>query len=440
MRKLYPNLPLVATAVAIAAFGCGDSGDSGPAPEPEDVGLSLPNCEPAEYGGEGVPEGLIVSDLPMQGDSAERSRQQVEAIRLIMEERDWSADGVEVAFQACDDSIKRTGLWDPKTCRRNATAYERDADVLGVIGTYNSGCAELEIPILGKSKVAMISPGNTAVCLTQRSPICERGLPDSLYRTGHRNYARVVPNDAFQGAALAEFADDIGVKRPYVVYAANDPTSTGQAQNFSAAAQHLGVTLAGIATWDPGDRDYGDLFARVNRSGADGVVLAGLTEQHGSRVIADKVRFVGPNRRVPLIAFDGFAQQSTIDEAGPASAGMYASVPGRVPGELPAQGAELVDQLTAGLDGAPVEQFAPYAGEAASVLLDAIAAGGTDRPMIVESLFASEADPDGIVGPYGFQTNGDPTVGPVTVLQADGSFEPVTTVSPSRASVVAARG
>ncbi len=440
MEKLHPNLALVAVVVAIVAAGCGDSGDSGPAPEPEDVGLSLPNCQPAEYGGEGTPEGLIVSDLPMQGDSAERSRQQVEAIRLIMEDRDWTAGGIGVAFQACDDSIKTTGLWDPKTCRRNATAYERDAHVLGVIGTYNSGCAELEIPILGKSGVAMVSPGNTAVCLTQRSPICEGGLPDSLYRTGYRNYARVVPNDAFQGAALAEFAKDMGVKHPYVVYAANDPTSTGQAQNFSAAARDLGLRLAGIATWDPQERDYRELFERVKRSGADGVVLAGLTEQNGERVISDKVKFVGSNDKVPLIAFDGFAQQSTIDEAGAASSGMYASVPGRVPGELPAQGAELVDQLEGELDGAPVEQFAPYAGEAATVLLDAIATGGADRSMVVEALFATEADPEGIVGPYGFQTNGDPTVGPITVLQADGSFEPVATVSPDRASVVAARG
>jgi hypothetical protein len=35
---------------------------------------SAEECEPVEYGGSGEPRALIVSDLPMRGDSAERSK------------------------------------------------------------------------------------------------------------------------------------------------------------------------------------------------------------------------------------------------------------------------------------------------------------------------------------------------------------------------------
>ena len=61
---------------------------------------------------------------------------------------------------------------------------------------------------------------------------------------------------------------------------------------------------------------------RVAASGADGLLLAGLTEQNGGRLIKDKVAVLGSNGgRVKLLAPDGFAQQSTIELAGAAAKG-----------------------------------------------------------------------------------------------------------------------
>jgi ABC-type branched-subunit amino acid transport system substrate-binding protein len=122
-----------------------------------------------------------------------------------------------------------------------------------VIGTYNSGCAEAMIPILGKAPnggLAMVSPGNTPICLTQSSPSCGKGEPGSLYRA-RRNDARVVPNDAYQGAGLASFARTQEVSRAFVLYAANDPTSLGQAKTFRGTARKLGIEVAGFRSWNP---------------------------------------------------------------------------------------------------------------------------------------------------------------------------------------------
>ena len=213
--------------------------------------MDADGCGDVEYDGSGDPDVLIVSDLPMQGSSAERSSQQVEAIRIALEGSDWTAGDLNVAFQPCDDTIAETGLWDEARCRENATAYAADSDVLGVIGTYNSGCAAIEIPILNQADVAMISPGNTAVCLTESSSSCEEGQPETLYPAGKRNYARVVPNDAFQAAAQVQYLQNQGLKNPFVLYAADDPTSTGQAENFQGAAAQAGLSLAGFETWDP---------------------------------------------------------------------------------------------------------------------------------------------------------------------------------------------
>jgi branched-chain amino acid transport system substrate-binding protein len=430
---------------SLALTACGSSGSSTGTSEgtysntsPSSVAVSTPTCGKLEYGGKGEPEAVIVSDEPMRGDSAERSIQQVDAIKIILEHRGWQAGGVNVGFQACDDSIAKTGLWDAATCRSNARAYASNENVLGVIGTYNSGCAALEIPILNRASVAMISPGNTAVCLTEESPICTDYSPKTLYPTGERNYARVVPNDAFQGAGLAEFARKQGIQRPFVLYAGGDPTSTGQAVNFRGAAAQVGLKLAGYQRWNPDAGDYHQLMGDVKRSGADAVVLAGLIEQNGAQLIRDKVDIVGANSGVPLLAFDGFSQQSTIDKAGAVSHGMFASVPGKSLDELSGAGRNLVRELKNELHGKPVELYAPYGGEAAVVLLDAIAKAGGARSDVPAAMHHVRRK-HGILGTYEFDANDDPTVDPITIFKAASSFVTYDEVTPPAAVADAAR-
>jgi branched-chain amino acid transport system substrate-binding protein len=396
------------------------------------------NCGALQYGGSGSAEALIVSDLPLQGDSRQRSLQMNDAVRLVLEGANWQAGGRRVAFQACDDSSAKTGLWTKARCQANARAYAADPSVLGVVGTYNSGCAELMIPILGKAPgggVAMVSPGNTLICLTQSSPSCGKGEPKSLYPKRH-NYARVVPNDAYQGAGLASFAKQQGVGRAYVLYAGKDPTSLGQAKTFRGAARKLGVRVVGFKAWNPKASGYRGLMETVAHAAPDAVLLAGLTEENGGRLIKDKVAVLGPNSGVKLLAPDGFAQQSTIDLAGKAAKGMFASVPGQVPQNLKGPGKKLVGELERELGG-PVELYAPYAGQAASVLLDAIGSGG-NRAGVIKAVRSTKVH-NGITGSFDILPSGDPSVGPITVSVAKQTFVPFQVVEPGPALVKAAR-
>jgi branched-chain amino acid transport system substrate-binding protein len=396
-------------------------------------------CGPVQYGGSGSAQALVVSDLPLQGDSRRRSLQMNDAIRLVLEGAKWRAGGRNVAFQACDDSEADTGLWSKSQCQANARAYAADPSVLGVLGTYNSGCAEAIVPILGRAPgggLAMVSPGNTLICLTQSSPSCGKGEPGSLYPQ-RRNYARVVPNDAYQGAGLASFAKQQRIERAYVLYAGGDPTSLGQAKTFRGAARKLGIGIAGFRAWDPDASGYGGLMRTVGASMPDAVLLAGLTEQNGARLIKDKVAAMGPNSgMVKLLAPDGFAQQSTIDLAGAAARGMFASVPGRVPQNLTGPGAKLVSQLQQEVKG-PVELYAPYAGQAASVLLEAIA-HSSQRAGVIDAVRETDVR-NGIAGSFSILPSGDPSIGPITVSIAKKSFVPVREVEPGPGLVKAAR-
>jgi branched-chain amino acid transport system substrate-binding protein len=401
--------------------------------------VDSPACGAVQYGGSGEAQALIVSDLPLQGDSSRRSVQMNDAIRLVLEGADWRASGRTVAFQACDDSEADTGLWSKAQCRSNARAYAADPSVLGVLGTYNSGCAEVEIPILGNASgggIAMVSPGNTLICLTQSSPTCSKGLPASLYPKVH-NYARVVPNDAYQGAGLASFAQGKGISRAYILYAGGDPTSLGQAKTFRGAARKLGIKVTGFSAWNVDAGNYKSLLRKAGATSPDAILLAGLTEENGARLIKDKVAVLGPNDgAVKLLAPDGFAQQSTIELAGAASAGMFASVPGRVPEDLTGPGKQLYSQLRKEVKGG-VELYAPYAGQAASVLLDAIAKSGK-RAGVIDAVRHTKVH-DGITGSFDILPSGDPSVGPVTVSVARKTFVPVEEVDPSQSLVAAAR-
>jgi branched-chain amino acid transport system substrate-binding protein len=168
----------------------------------------------------------------------------------------------------------------------------------------------------------------------------------------------------------------------------------------------------------------------------DAVLLAGLTEENGGRLIKDKVSVLGSNSKVKLLAPDGFAQQSTIDLAGKAAKGMYASVPGQVPQNLKGQGKRLVGELEKEVGGT-VELYAPYAGQAASVLLSAIGKGG-NRAGVIKAVLTTSVQ-NGITGSFNILPSGDPSVGPITVSVARQTFVPFNVVEPAAGLVKAAR-
>ena len=430
---------LSALAAALAISACGGGSDI------SEIEAVDADCGDVQYAGSGKAEKLIVSDLPLKGDSAERSRQMNAAILQEIARKGWQAGrDTQVAFQACDDTLTSTAEWDESLCRSNAQAYASNPDVIGVIGTYNSGCAAVEIPILNRAPgggIPMVSPGNTFVCLTQPSPtLCKPDEPDVYYPSGKRNYVRVVPNDAVQGAGLATFANQLGVKRPFVLIAADDSTSEGQGRTFAGAAQSLGMKIAGTERYDPKATSYAALMEKIKASGADAVVLAAILEANGVEIITAKVDALGPNDgAVKLLAFDGFAQQATIDNLGPDSRGLYVSIPGKVPGALTGVGDVFVKELREQIPENPIEPFAPYAGQAAGVLLEAVRQSDGTRSGTIAELFRTRIE-DGIIGTFAITPSGDPVPAPISIQRASRRFELARTITPPPDAVTAARG
>ena len=81
------------------------------------------------------------------------------------------------------------------------------------------------------------------------------------------------------------------------------------------------------------------------------------------------------------------------------------------------------------------ELYAPYAGQAAAVLLDAVARSGNDRRRVAEALHGMPVS-DGIVGDFSIDRSGDTTLRAITVSRAGREFRPIDEINP-RASLVA---
>jgi branched-chain amino acid transport system substrate-binding protein len=459
-RTILALLVLLIGAFAFAAAGCGGDDDDGGAGDTSASGdgggdlapvTALPSssCSDIEYGGEGDPDVLIASDLPLQGSSRTQTLQINAAIKQVLDEAGWKAGDLSVAFQSCDDSTAQAGKWDPGKCSQNANSYAENQSLLAVIGTFNSGCAAIIIPVLNQAPgggMAMLSPANTYVCLTEGGPGCADDEPDKYYPSGTRNYARVVANDAYQGAAVAEFAQKQGTKKLYIL---NDREAygLGVATNVQGAAEFLGIEVVGFEAWDPKASNYEALMNKVKQSGADGLFLGGLIDENGAQVIRDKVKVLGPNDGdVKLYMPDGFTTQQTIDESGVENTkDAFFSVAGVPTDEFESESAQsFITTFQDSLGGEPVDPYAIYGAQAGQVILDAIAASDGTRPDVITQMFATECT-GCFLGDFSFNENGDPVnaegaVVGFTIYRGQEELETETVFSPNEDAVNAARG
>jgi len=408
----------VTAVLALLAAGCGGGG--GGSNGGNVTALPASSCSDIYYEGDGDPDYIIASDLPLQGSGRTQTVQMTEAIKYILKQQDFKAGDYKVGYQSCDDATAQQGKWASEKCSANANAYAQNKSLVGLIGTFNSGCAEIIIPVLNRAPdgpVAMISPANTYVGLTHSGPGTAAGEPDKYYPTGKRNYIRIVAADDFQGAADAQLAQQLGLKKVYIL---NDKEAYGQgvATNFKNAATSLGIPIAGFAAWNGKASSYTGLATKIKQSGADGVFLGGLICENGGKLIKDLRSVLGTD--VKILAPDGFTPISAVvDGAGQAAEGIYVSVAGQPNENLGATGKTFVKDFGATQPGGQVDPYSSYAAQSAQVLLTAIENSDGTRADVANQLLQTNVT-DGIIGSFKINSEGDTNANPVTMYLIKG--------------------
>jgi branched-chain amino acid transport system substrate-binding protein len=395
--------------------------------------LPASSCSPVEFQGSGQPRFLIASDLPFQGvGSLRETLQMSDAIRFVLAQHRFRAGAYSVGYQSCDDSIASTGTWDEARCKANGRAYASTRRVIGVIGSYNSGCTQAQIAILAQAPggpVAMVSPANTYVGLTHAGPGAAPGEPEKYYPGGVRNFVRVVAADDLQGAANVVLAQRLGVTKLFVLHD-GDSYGVGIAETVRRAAAKRGIAVAGFEPWDIQARTYAPLAQRIRRSGADGVFLGGSSETGNGHALVRDLRAV-LGQRVRIVAPDGFTPMSAVAQfAGPAAEGMTISIPAPAPERLRGEGRRFVAEFRKAI-GRPVEAYSVVTAQATEVLLDAIAKSDGSRASVTARLFETKVA-DGILGSFSFDRNGDTTAAAVTIYRIEeGKPKVFTVITPS---------
>jgi branched-chain amino acid transport system substrate-binding protein len=390
------GLGSLVAALALVAAGCGGGGDSNTV--------------------------KIVSDLPLQGSNLVQTSQMVDAIKYVLDQADNKAGDYTIEYESFDDAIASTGNWDEATCASNARSYADDENVVAVIGTYNSGCAAVEIPILNEAGLAMISPANTYPGLTVSGPGTEQGEPDKYYPTGSRNYARVVAHDLFQGGADANFMkNELGCKNVFILDD-KELYGKGVADAFEGSAKDLGLGISGHEGWDKDAPNYTALMTKIKAAGTDCIFIGGVLPNNGGQLIKDKVSVLGDNEAVKTMVSDGFVLDSIFDDAGADNAnGVYGSAPTLPASEITGSGAEFLQgfQESIGADQ-DIQVYTLYAATAAQVMLDAISRSDGTRADIIAKMFDADLS-DAATGQMSFDENGDPAAGTEQLFLADAS-------------------
>jgi len=372
---------------------------------------------------------IVSSDLPLQGASADASADTNLAMQLLLDQLGGKAGPHTVTLKQYDDSTAAKGGWDDATCAKNANDHVANADEVAVMGTYNSGCAKIEIPVLNEDPTGpmlMFSHANTNPGITKA---WDPGEPDKYYPTGVRNYGRVIATDDLQGKADAEFAaEELKVTKCVVL---NDAQTygVGVAQAFEEAAGDVGIEVVASEAWDSKQPNYTALFEGFKSLNPDCIFLGGINDNNGEQLIRDKVSVFGANDgAVKLVAPDGFTGYPSV-QALPEAEGMYISFAGLPASELTklgGAGAKFVEDFKTKYGHDPASAYSIYGAAALQFILAAVAASDGTRKGVRDAAFSGITIPesDSIIGrEFGIDENGDVTVKDMSIQLLTGGVE-----------------
>jgi ABC-type branched-subunit amino acid transport system substrate-binding protein/streptogramin lyase len=381
---------------------------------------TLPPSVCTDESGGGKAGVLIVSDLPLQGEGGETPRAMADAIRTVLREHGFRAGRYPVGYRSCDDSTMQAGAYEPRRCAANANAYASADRLVTVIGAWNSGCTQVELPILNRAPggpLAVISPTSSDSGLTRTGvppPDGNRGTPEVYYPTGTRNFVRVISIESQKGAALAMFAARRGLRRVYVLRDGNPSYEHDIVDPFVKTARRLGVGIVASTRFNPDSaKRYEALARRVKRSRPGGVLYASGPSPPAIELLKSVRERLGS--RVPVMVtgeFDSHATKDLFAAAGSAVRGVYVPTLEVPRTEFPMTPAARRAARTVDAEQSGVLE----AAQATEIVLDAIARSDGTRASVLAELRGAKVT-DGILGTFRFDDNGDMTPGWVSILR-----------------------
>lgn len=310
-----------------------------------------------------------------------------------------------------------------------AEALAANPDIVAVIGTSCSSAAlGVADVIMSEAGVPLISPSNTGPALTgdDHQPF----------------YLRTAHNDKIQGAIVADFA--YTEKELTTAATINDesPYADGLAAAFRDSFEALGGEITAVEAIMSTDTDFNNVLTAIAEDAPDVLYFPVFTS--ACSLIVKQAADLMPDTL--LISSDGCLSSGTIETAGDAVNGFFASSPDLsvfASGEF--YSGDFLSAYEDQFGTAPTSVFHAHAFDAIGILADAIEAVAIDngdgsltipRDALREALFATEGY-EGMTGTITCLPSGDCATD-VTIGIFEGPAWPVDGGDPDATSVFSA--
>jgi len=364
----------------------------------------------------------IVSSLPRTGSANAQTTTMVNGIRMAIDELGGRIAGFDLAFEDWDDASPERGAWDPAIEAGNAQKAVKDPDIMAFIGTYNSGAAKIAMPILNQASLIMVSPANTYPGLTK--PGTGEANEPAVYRpTGKVNYFRVVPADDIQGDIAAHFAQEISIKKVFILHD-RELYGKGVADVFKRVATRLGLQITGYEGIDAKAANFRSLATKIKSTGAELVYFGGTTQSGAGQLAKD---LVSAGVKAKLMMPDGCRENALIESAGKENleGRAYVTFGGLPPSQLNGKGRDFYEAYKKKYNAEP-EAYAVYGYEAGKIALEGIQRAGTKDREKIRAAVAGIRDFEGALGKWSFDANGDTSLKVMMIEEIkNGHFSPV---------------
>ncbi len=286
----------------------------------------------------------------------------------------------------------------------NARTAVKDSSTIAYLGELAPGTSyAASVPITNELGILQVSPGDTAIELTQSTPAVP-SAPNHAYpflKTYGRTFGRVVPSAALEARAQVQEMKALHVKELYV---AGEAGSDTYGAAVALAVRQVAASTAPAIKVVPGKVNA----ASIKASRADALFLGTASPSTAARAFDElaavdpKVKLFGPS----ALAGEAFAAGVSSPAA---QRNVYVSSPGFLNGTGPTPaGRKFGADFQAAYHHAPGAQ-AIFGYEAMAVLLDALRqadkSAGT-RNVVAHDFFALKDRPS-VLGTYSMNADGD---------------------------------
>lgn len=271
-----------------------------------------------------------------------------------------------------------------------------------LIGAVSSPVTLKIAPICEARRTVLLSPTSSAPAITRAG--------DFIFR----NY----PSDMLEGASMADFARDAGLRR-FVVLAVDDEFGAGLSRVFTARFEGGNRRVVRHATFTDGDAvAFRRLAAELRVLRPDGVYVVAYGDD--TAALFREIRAAGV---ASVVLGTSSVTESAVRLAGPAADDLVFPEPAFDPASNEPATRTFVAAYRARFQAEP-DAFAAHGYDALRLVATALERAGSAGPEAVRRSLASIDDFPGATGPIAFDENGDVVQYPRLFIVKRGEPEP----------------